>query len=166
VAAPDDDAMADRYLAADERFSAAGLRWYEISNWAAAESTMCRHNLGYWTGCDWWGVGPGAHSHVGGVRWWNVRHPAAYADRLAAGMSPGQAREILAVGQRRTERIMLLTRLATGCPVAELGRAGRAAAARAVGNGLAQPAAHAAGRVILTPAGRLLADAVIADLVG
>ena len=125
---------------------------------------MCRHNLLYWTGGDWWGVGPGAHSHVGGTRWWNVRHPAAYAARIAAGVSPGQAREILTAAERRTERIMLLTRLASGCPLDELGPAGRAAAAAAVGDGLAEPAAHAAGRVVLTPAGRLLADAVIRGL--
>ena len=164
LAAPDDDAMADRYLAADELLAAAGLRWYEISNWAASPDAMCRHNLLYWTGGDWWGVGPGAHSHVGGTRWWNVRHPAAYAARIAAGVSPGQAREILSPAERQTERIMLLTRLASGCPVDELAPAGRAAAAAAVGDGLAEPAAHAAGRVVLTPPGRLLADAVIRGL--
>ncbi len=164
LAAPDDDAMADRYLAADELLAAAGLRWYEISNWAASPDAMCRHNLLYWTGGDWWGVGPGAHSHVGGTRWWNVRHPAAYAARIAAGVSPGQAREILSPAERQTERIMLRTRLASGCPVDELAPAGRAAAAAAVGDGLAEPAAHAAGRVVLTPPGRLLADAVIRGL--
>jgi putative oxygen-independent coproporphyrinogen III oxidase len=165
LSGPDDDVLADRYLVADERFGAAGLGWYEISNWAAGEAAMCRHNLGYWTGADWWGVGPGAHSHVGGTRWWNVRHPVAYAARLAADMSPGQAREVLSPGQRRTERIMLLTRLAAGCPLAEFGQHGRAIAARAVADGLAQQAGYVAGRVILTPAGRLLADRVIRDLV-
>jgi putative oxygen-independent coproporphyrinogen III oxidase len=164
VAAPDDDAMADRYLAADELLTAAGLRWYEISNWAASPDAMCRHNLLYWTGGDWWGIGPGAHSHVGGTRWWNVRHPAAYGARIAAGVSPAQAREILTPSERRTERIMLLTRLATGCPLAELTPAGQAAAAVAVADGLAEPAAHADGRVALTPSGRLLADAVIRGL--
>jgi oxygen-independent coproporphyrinogen-3 oxidase len=164
--APDDDAMAERYLLADDLLSAAGLRWYEISNWAAADAAACRHNLLYWTGANWWGVGPGAHSHIGGVRWWNVRHPAAYAARLAAGTSPAQAREILTPRQRRTERIMLLTRLAAGCPVAELDRAGLAAAAAAVTDGLADPAALEAGRVVLTRRGRLLADAVIRDLTG
>jgi putative oxygen-independent coproporphyrinogen III oxidase len=162
--APDDDVMADRYLAADDLLAAAGLRWYEISNWAASPEAMCRHNLLYWTGGDWWGVGPGAHSHIGGARWWNVRHPAAYAGRLAAGVSPGQAREILTEAERRTERIMLTTRLAAGCPLGELTPAGLAAAAAAVRDGLAEPAAHAEGRVALTPAGRLLADAVIRAL--
>ncbi len=164
MAAPDDDVMADRYLAADDLLAEAGLRWYEISNWAASPDAMCRHNLLYWTGGDWWGIGPGAHSHVGGTRWWNVRHPAAYAARIAAGVSPGQAREILTPSERRTERIMLLTRLAAGCPLDELTPAGQAAAAAAVQDGLAERAAHAEGRVALTPSGRLLADAVIRGL--
>ena len=86
--APDDDDLADKYVLADEVLAAAGFGWYEVSNWARGERPRCRHNLGYWRGDDWWGVGPGAHSHVGGVRWWNVRHPAAYAGRLAAGDSP------------------------------------------------------------------------------
>ena len=93
--APDEDAAADRYLAADDMFTAHGLSWYEISNWAAGEEARCRHNLLYWTEGDWWGIGPGAHSHVGGTRWWNVKHPAAYAVRLAAGVSPGHAREVV-----------------------------------------------------------------------
>ncbi len=164
VAAPDDDAMADRYLMADEVLSAHGMDWYEISNWAAGGGARCRHNLLYWTGGDWWGVGPGAHSHVGGTRWWNVRHPAAYAARIAAGHSPAQAREVLAARERRLERILLLTRLADGCPLAELEPAGRAAAAVAVADGLAAGAAHAAGSVVLTRRGRLLADAVVRDL--
>jgi oxygen-independent coproporphyrinogen-3 oxidase len=162
--APDDDAMADRYLAADELLAGAGLHWYEISNWAASPDARCRHNLLYWTGGDWWGVGPGAHSHIGGTRWWNVRHPHRYAERLAAGLSPGQAREILTAAERSTERVMLATRLAAGCPLGELTPAGRAAAAAAVRDGLAEQPAHAEGRVILTPAGRLLADAVIRGL--
>jgi putative oxygen-independent coproporphyrinogen III oxidase len=164
--APDDDAMADRYLAADRLFGSAGLRWYEISNWAAGDGSACRHNLLYWTDGDWWGVGPGAHSHVGGTRWWNVRHPAGYAARLAAGTSPGQAREILTPAERSTERIMLQTRLAAGLPVAELDQAGLSAAAAAAGDGLADRAAFAAGRVVLTRRGRLLADAVIRGLTG
>jgi oxygen-independent coproporphyrinogen-3 oxidase len=164
LAPPDDDELAERYLAADGAFSAAGLGWYEISNWAAGPGAACRHNLLYWTGGNWWGVGPGAHSHVGGTRWWNLRHPAAWAARIAAGRSPGQAREILTADQRRAERIMLTTRLATGCAVGELGPAGRAAAELAVRDGLADAAALEAGRVLLTRRGRLLADAVIAAL--
>ena len=166
IGAPDDDAMADRYLAADDLLAAAGLRWYEISNWAAGAGARCRHNLLYWSSGDWWGVGPGAHSHVGGTRWWNVRHPSAYAARLSAGHSPAQAREILTEREQRLERILLLTRLAEGCPVAELEPDGRAAAQVVVTEGLADRAALAAGRVVLTRRGRLLADAVIRELTG
>ena len=166
IPAPDDDAMADRYLAADDLLAANGLHWYEISNWAAGPAAQCRHNLLYWASGDWWGIGPGAHSHVGGTRWWNVRHPSAYAARMSAGDSPAQAREILTERERRLERILLLTRLAEGCPVAELDPAGQAAAQVAVADGLADPAAHAAGRVVLTRQGRLLADAVVRALTG
>jgi putative oxygen-independent coproporphyrinogen III oxidase len=163
---PDDDVMADRYLAADDLLAQAGLRWYEISNWAAADAARCRHNLLYWTGGDWWGIGPGAHSHVGGTRWWNVKHPAAYAARLTADRSPGQGREILTKRQRRLERVLLLTRLAEGCPLTELGPAGLAAAATAADDGLAEKEELRAGRVVLTRRGRLLADGVVADLTG
>lgn len=172
LAEPDDDAMADRYLAADDMLTAAGLTWYEVSNWAAGQAARCRHNLLYWTSGDWWGIGPGAHSHVGGTRWWNVRHPRDYAARLTAGSSPAQAREVLTEQERRTEQIMLRTRLADGCPAALLSESGRAAAERAVTGGLAEPAAwHEGGRgggrgVVLTRRGRLLADAVIRDLTG
>ncbi|HEU5420625.1 MAG TPA: radical SAM family heme chaperone HemW [Streptosporangiaceae bacterium] len=162
--APDDDELADRYLAAEERLGAAGLSWYEVSNWAASDAARCRHNQLYWTGGDWWGIGPGAHSHVGGTRWWNVRHPAAYARRISAGHSPGQAREVLTAAERGMEQIMLATRLSEGCPLTALTAAGRAAAATAVADGLAEPGALEDGRVVLTLRGRLLADAVIRDL--
>jgi putative oxygen-independent coproporphyrinogen III oxidase len=163
---PDDDAMADRYLAADDLLAAAGLHWYEISNWAAGPGSACRHNLLYWASGNWWGVGPGAHSHVNGTRWWNVRHPSAYAARVSAGESPAQAREILTERERRLERILLLTRLSGGCPLTELNRAGADAARAAVADGLADREVHAAGRVVLTRQGRLLADAVVRDLTG
>jgi putative oxygen-independent coproporphyrinogen III oxidase len=162
--APDDDVMADRYLAADDLLSAHGLHWYEISNWAAGPGAACAHNLLYWMGGDWWGIGPGAHSHVAGTRWWNVRHPAAYAARIASGRSPGQAREILPEQSRRLERLLLLTRLAVGCPVAELDGAGLSAARAAARDGLADPVALAAGRVVLTRRGRLMADTVVRGL--
>src|SRR5699024_10593087 len=93
---------------------AAGLGWYEVSNFARTEQSACRHNLAYWRGQDWWGIGPGAHSHIGGVRWWNVKHPRAYAQRLGAGASPAEGREVLTPQQRELERIMLGVRLAGG----------------------------------------------------
>src|SRR3954452_21480287 len=108
---PDDDVLADRYLMADEALSAAGFSWYEVSNWSRTDGGRCRHNLLYWTGGDWWGAGPGAHSHVGGVRWWNVKHPAAYGQRLATGSSPAQAREVLDADARYSEDVLLHARL-------------------------------------------------------
>jgi oxygen-independent coproporphyrinogen-3 oxidase len=165
IPAPDDDDLADRYLLADEVLAAAGFEWYEVSNWAHGADQRARHNEGYWRGHDWWGFGPGAHSHVGGTRWWNVRHPTAYAGRLAAGASPAHAREVLTDGQRRVEQLLLGIRLREGHPLADLAPAGRAAAGRAVDDGLLEPAAHADGRAALTLRGRLLADAVVRDLV-
>ncbi|MGW2396549.1 radical SAM family heme chaperone HemW [Kitasatospora sp. NPDC001664] len=161
----DDDVHADRYLIAEEALSAAGYSWYEVSNWATTEAGRCRHNELYWTGADWWGAGPGAHSHVGGVRWWNVKHPAAYAQALAEGRTPGQGRELLAAEDRRVERILLELRLRDGCPLALLTADGLAAAARALAEGLLDAAAYADGRAALTLRGRLLADGVVRDLV-
>ncbi len=154
---PDDDVAADRYLAADAALSAAGFSWYEVSNWARSAQARCRHNLLYWTGGDWWGLGPGAHSHVGGVRWWNVKHPTGYAARLAEGASPGLARELLTPEDRRIEEVMLRTRLASGVPTGGLDEGGRAAAYRLTADGLLMDG-------VLTLRGRLLADAVIRDL--
>jgi putative oxygen-independent coproporphyrinogen III oxidase len=159
--APDEDDLADKYLLAEERLSRAGLGWYEVSNWARNEHARCRHNLGYWTGADWWGVGPGAHSHVGGVRWWNVKHPAAYAERINAGVSPAHAREILDAETRRVERVLLELRLRDGLPVQVLDATGRAAIDDLVRRGLLERAGE---RLVLTGRGRLLADAVVRDL--
>ncbi|GIH59957.1 coproporphyrinogen III oxidase [Microbispora siamensis] len=161
---PDDDVAADRYLIAEEMLTAAGLSWYEISNWAAGDEARCRHNLLYWTGGDWWGAGPGAHSHVGGTRWWNVKHPAAYAARLAAGTSPAHAREVLSAEDRAVERVMLELRLDSGFPLADLAPQARTACARALAEGLLEVEAFKAGRAVLTLRGRLLADAVVRDL--
>jgi putative oxygen-independent coproporphyrinogen III oxidase len=161
---PSDDVAADRYLAADASLSAAGFAWYEVSNWATSEAARCRHNLLYWTGGDWWGLGPGSHSHVGGVRWWNVKHPSAYAKRLADGVSPGHGREVLTAADRHVEDVMLRVRLAEGLPLAALDEAGLAAAATALGDGLLDAAAYVRGKAVLTLPGRLLADAVVRDL--
>lgn len=160
---PDEDDLADKYLLVDERVRKAGLEWYEVSNWAKDEASRCRHNLLYWTGADWWGVGPGAHSHVGGVRWWNVKHPVAYADRIAADVSPAHAREVLSTEDRHVERVLLELRLDTGLPLAALDDAGRAAVPDLVDRGLV--AVHGE-RLVLTQQGRLLADGVVRDLLG
>ncbi|MDI5961426.1 radical SAM family heme chaperone HemW [Streptantibioticus silvisoli] len=161
----DDDVHADRYLLAEQALTAAGYGWYEVSNWATAPAARCRHNELYWRGADWWGAGPGAHSHVGGVRWWNVKHPGAYAQALAESRSPGAGRELLTDEDRRVERVLLELRLSDGLPLDLLRPPGARAAARAAADGLLDPAAHAAGRAVLTLRGRLLADAVVRDLV-
>jgi oxygen-independent coproporphyrinogen-3 oxidase len=162
---PDDDVLADRYLVADDVLRATGYEWYEVSNWASSREARCRHNLLYWRGGDWWGVGPGAHSHVGGVRWWNVKHPTTYAHRLAAGTSPAQAREVLGEEDRRLERAMLGIRLSEGLALDELDSSAGAAAGRCARDGLLDAERHAAGRAVLTRRGRLLADAVVRALV-
>ncbi|MGX1160910.1 oxygen-independent coproporphyrinogen-3 oxidase [Arthrobacter sp. SLBN-100] len=157
----DDDDHADKYELADQLITEAGLGWYEVSNWARTPEQACRHNLAYWRGDDWWGIGPGAHSHVGGVRWWNVKHPTAYAGRLAQGLSPAAGRETLDPETRNVERVMLEARLQSGLAVSTLGADGRHEVAGLIADGLVEPAAAFRGRLVLTLKGRLLADAVV-----
>jgi oxygen-independent coproporphyrinogen-3 oxidase len=159
LAAPDDDDLADKYVLADELLAAAGLHWYEVSNWARDESARCHHNELYWTSQNWLGVGPGAHAHVGGVRWWNVKHPRAYAERLAGGRSPAHARELLDDDTRRLERVLLEVRLREGLPLSVLPDEARIEGVCA--DGLADVARD---RLVLTRRGRLLADAVVRRL--
>ncbi|WP_026554944.1 radical SAM family heme chaperone HemW [Arthrobacter sp. 35W] len=160
----DDDDHATKYMLADELITAAGLGWYEVSNWARTPEDACQHNLAYWRGDDWWGIGPGAHSHVGGVRWWNVKHPTAYAQRLDRGESPAAGRETLDAQTREVERIMLTARLAEGIEVASLPPAGRSAVAGLIAQELVDVRLAFAGRLVLTLKGRLLADAVVRQL--
>jgi putative oxygen-independent coproporphyrinogen III oxidase len=179
ITAPDDDDAAEKYELADRLLSEAGYGWYEVSNWARP-GHECRHNLTYWRGGDWWGFGPGAHSHVGGVRWWNLRHPGSYAARLTAGGSPAAGRETLTPAQRADEAILLRSRLRDGLPVDALPSEGRCALPGLVADGLIepdglvepdrQPDGHPNGsrprRVVLTLRGRLLADGVVRRLLG
>lgn len=157
----DDDDHADKYELADQLIGDAGLSWYEVSNWSRTPEQACRHNLAYWRGDDWWGIGPGAHSHVGGVRWWNVKHPTAYAGRLASGASPAAGRETLDAETREVEKVMLEARLASGLAVASLSDWGRHAVAGLIADGLVSPVEAFRGRLVLTLKGRLLADAVV-----
>jgi oxygen-independent coproporphyrinogen-3 oxidase len=190
VALPDEDDQAAKYELIDGLLTEAGLRWYEVSNWSRP-GHECRHNIGYWRGDDWWGIGPGAHSYVAapaggstgstgeeapaGVRWWNVKHPRAYATRLEAGQSPGAGRELLTREEAHLERVMLGVRLREGLDLGVLSASGRTAVAGLVARGLLDGRAavgvgrgHSVGgvpaRAVLTQRGRLLADAVVRDL--
>jgi len=163
--APDDDDLADKYLQADERLAAAGLHWYEVSNWARDEQQRCRHNLGYWRSDDWWGIGPGAHSHLSGHRWWNVKHPSAYAGRLAVGESPAAGEEEVEAADRHVEHVMLRTRLAEGLPLALLDGGQRVELERLCSDGLLGVDRPTTGRAQLTVRGRLLADLVVRRLI-
>jgi oxygen-independent coproporphyrinogen-3 oxidase len=164
VPTPDDDLQADMYELADARLGAGGFDWYEVSNFARTPERRSRHNLAYWRGSDWWGFGPGAHSHVAGLRWWNVKHPAAYAQRLAASESPAAGTERPDVESRTLERILLLSRIREGIAVDEVPAGNRSRVAGLIADGLVDPAAAIRGRIQLTLRGRLLADAVVRAL--
>ncbi len=164
VPTPDDDLQADMYELADARLAAGGFDWYEVSNWARTPDRRSRHNLAYWRGNDWWGFGPGAHSHVAGLRWWNVKHPAAYAQRLAAAESPAAGTERPDDESRTLERILLLSRIREGIAVDDVPSANRSRVAGLMADGLIDPVAALQGRIRLTLRGRLLADAVVREL--
>ncbi|HET6507261.1 MAG TPA: radical SAM family heme chaperone HemW [Baekduia sp.] len=157
---PDDDVLAERYETTEALMAQAGLGWYEVSNWARTAADRCRHNMGYWAGGDWWGVGPGAHSHVGGVRWWNALHPARWMAALADGASPAAGRETPDDDAARLERVMLEVRLRDGLA---LDATQRDAAARLADDGLLELDGD---RAVLTLRGRLLADRVTLALAG
>ena len=161
---PTGDDEADKYELADELLAAAGYGWYEISNWARTPADRCRHNEAYWRSHDWWGVGPGAHSHVDGERWWNLKHPATWAKALAEG-DPAAEREVLTAEQRADEDVLLGVRLVDGLPTDRLTPQGRRAVAGLVADGLVEGRAAIGGRVVLTRRGRLLADTVVHHLV-
>lgn len=163
IPAPDDDVMADRYVIIDDALAAAGMPWYEVSNWARPGGE-CRHNLGYWRGDDWWGIGPGAHSQVGDRRWWNTKHPRTYADRVRAGEPAEDGQEVLGAAERRMERVLLGVRLAEGLPVADLPGIEVGVLDTLVADGLIDADQRVGGRIVLTRHGRLLADAVVRRL--
>lgn len=170
IDAVDEDAQAAMYEDADDAFTAAGLRWYEVSNWAVDDDHRCRHNLGYWRGDDWWGIGPGAHSYLSAHgeeparRWWNVKHPRAYGDRLAAGESPEMDGETLTEEDTALESIMLGVRVAEGLSASALAPGKEIAAGALAERGLLDASAWSEGLLVLTRRGRLLADAVVRDL--
>lgn len=155
---PSTDEAAERYVVLDERAAAAGLSWYELSNWASDHRHRCRHNVTYWTDGDWLGVGPGAHSHLAGRRWWNHAALTTWSDAALEGRSPVAGSERTTEDERRTERIMLGMRTTEGIPVTW---AAVGSVAELVDDGLVEQRDE---RVVLTLRGRLLADLVIRRL--
>jgi putative oxygen-independent coproporphyrinogen III oxidase len=164
LAAPSDDLHADMYEAADDALSQAGFGWYEVSNWSRNERTRSEHNLGYWRSDDWWGVGPGAHSHIGGVRWWNAKHPTAWAARLAAGETPAVGREVLDESTRAVEDVLLRLRTREGIPIARVDNATPEKVATLIADGAIDGREAVAGTLVLTRRGRLMADWVARQL--
>ena len=164
---PDEDIHADMYELAEEMFTAAGFTNYEVSNWSKSTDTRSSHNMAYWKSMDWWGYGPGAHSHVGGVRWWNVKNPAAYQDRINAAVSPALERELIDEENRNIERVMLETRITEGIELAwlkERGFASNQAVSELMAEELIEAKAVFSGCIKLTLKGRLLADLVVRKL--
>src|SRR5699024_8785565 len=159
---PGDDDEADKYELAADLLARAGYDWYEISNFARAPEYRCRHNIAYWRSQDWWGIGPGAHSHIGGQRWWNVKHPRPYAALLAGGRLPVAGVEELTAEQRADEEVLLAVRLADGLAVAA---EKHERLPELVAGGLLEPDAAGRGVALLTLRGRLLADTVVRALV-
>lgn len=157
----DDDDLADKYLMAEEALTGAGFHAYEISNWALEQGYQCRHNLAYWRSDNWWGIGPGAHSHIGGVRWWNLRHPRTYGSALTSKSSPAEAREVLDPTTRHVERVLLELRLAEGLPCAALTASEQGRLPALMNSGLL---VLDGDRIRLTLRGRLLADGITRDL--
>ena len=162
LAAPDGDVLAHRYELVDAQLSAAGLTWYEVSNWSRPGGE-CRHNLGYWDGGEWWGAGPGAHGYIGATRWWNVKHPNTYAEVLAGAALPAAGFEQLDAAALHTEDVLLKIRLRQGLPLASLDVTERERAETAVADGLLVAEGD---RLVLTDRGRLLADGVVRTLLG
>lgn len=158
---PDEDDLADKYEIADAAMEAAGLHWYEVSNWSTSAATRCDHNMAYWLGADWWGFGPGAHSHIGGVRFWNAKHPRAWSDRLLAGNSPAIGREVLDETTQEIERIMLAARIDSELPLDSLAPDSESAIRGFVKQGLLDGDAVDDGRFEPTLQGRLLADYMV-----
>jgi putative oxygen-independent coproporphyrinogen III oxidase len=167
LAEVDEDLQAEKYELADQLLASAGYHWYEISNWSKDDQTRSQHNLAYWLGQDWWGYGPGAHSHLGQLRWWNQKHPLSYAKALESFVSPAAGRERLDADSSSLERILLESRISTGMSIKEL-KALKPNAdkviSQLIADGLIVGEAAIAGQLILTLRGRLLADAVVREL--
>ncbi|CAN2242200.1 HemN Coproporphyrinogen III oxidase and related Fe-S oxidoreductases [actinobacterium SCGC AAA044-D11] len=160
---PDDDQTADKYLIADEKFGKAGFDWYELSNWSK-DGGECRHNIAYWQGANWWGLGPGAHSHVDGKRLWNVKHPTAYRERLEGNLSPIMDSEILTNEERESERVMLEIRMPRGIAKSSLSEQSISNLESFLTGGQLSPSEWDQGQVALTISGRLMADRIVREI--
>jgi oxygen-independent coproporphyrinogen-3 oxidase len=163
----DEDLQADKYELADKLLSEAGYSWYEISNWSKSEDLKSNHNLAYWSGQDWWGYGPGAHSHLGSVRWWNHKHPLSYANLLEKNTSPAAGREQLDSETAALERILLESRTSAGMSIDQIKKlqpGSELAISQLIADGLIEGPQAIAGKLLLTLKGRLLADAVVRAL--
>ncbi len=163
VTMPDDDETADKYLLADEKFINAGFDWYELSNWSK-KGSECRHNLAYWNGDNWWGLGAGAHSHVDGRRFWNVKHPAAYTQKVIESGNPMHDQELLTRDEARSEEIMLQIRLATGLSLSALSESEAKSLPTFLAEGYLLPSAWENGQVVLSKTGRLMADRIVREI--
>ena len=163
VTMPDDDETADKYLLADEKFTQAGFDWYELSNWSK-KGSECRHNLAYWNGDNWWGLGAGAHSHVDGRRFWNVKHPAAYTQKVIESGNPMHDQELLTRDEARSEEIMLQIRLATGLSLSALSESEAKSLPTFLAEGYLLPSAWENGQVVLSKTGRLMADRIVREI--
>ncbi len=164
VIIPDDDQTADKYLLADKKFSEAGFTWYELSNWAKPGSP-CRHNIAYWESANWWGLGPGAHSHLDGVRFWNVKHPAAYKERIESGTTPVQESETLTESQKESERILLAIRMPLGMPKESIDNSRYPVLEEYLASGHLDSTLWESGRLGLTLSGRLIADRIVQEII-
>ena len=163
VVIPDDDQTADKYLLVDEKFSRAGFTWYELSNWAKPGGE-CRHNIAYWEGANWWGLGPGAHSHIDGMRFWNVKHPNAYRERLELNQSPVMESETLKLEEKENERIMLEIRMPEGIAKESLGDAALLRLESYLAGGQISKEQWEKGQISLTLSGRLMADRIVREI--
>ena len=156
----DDDLVADKYLIADKAFKEAGFEWYELSNWSKPGSES-KHNMAYWNGDNWWGAGPGAHSHLDGKRFWNVKHPNLYKERIQNRQSAVADSEVLKKDQIESERLMLLLRLPSGIEKQTLNQIQLSELSEFVESGHLDRANWNQGRASLTLNGRLIADRIL-----
>lgn len=166
---PDEDLQADKYEWLDTELAKAGFEWYELSNWARGDVATSKHNIAYWQGRDWWGFGPGAHSHVAGRRWSNVKHPTTYAKMLADLQIPSTDGEVLSNVEMQEERAMLELRLREGLSldvVKGLNENHARSISELVASQLIEGKDALQGRAVLTLQGRLLADFVLRKLLG